>query len=57
MKVGCMEENETFEITEKDMTIEKQVVAIICPICKEEAYMAEIDVYPCRGCGRVWCID
>jgi hypothetical protein len=57
MKVGCMEEKETFEIPEKDKTIEKAVVAIICPVCKQKAYMAEIDVYPCRDCGRVWCVD
>ena len=56
MKVGCLNEKETFEIPDKDMIVEKTIVAIICPVCKQKAYMAEIDVYPC-DCGRVWCVD
>ena len=58
MKVSavCPDEG-PFEIPEKDMIIELDIIAIKCPICKENAFKKEPDLYQCWNCSRLWNVE
>ena len=40
-----MEYDEMFEITEKDIMYRKVIFSFKCPICGEQAYLKETDVF------------
>ena len=60
MKVSAVLPDEgPFEIPKEDQIIEPDIIAIICPICKNntKAWKIEPDVYQCWKCNRLWNVD
>jgi len=57
MKVRSCDGGILHEITKTDMIISPEIIAILCPICKEKAFKVEPDLYRCSNCNELWSVE
>jgi len=57
MKVRSCDGGILHEITNTDVIIESEIIAILCPICKNKAFKVEPDLYQCFECNELWSVE
>jgi len=57
MKVRDCNGGRLHEIPKGNLIIQPDIIAILCPICKEKSFKVEPDLYSCDNCKRLWSVE